>query len=157
MAAVTSGTRKPPAGRSTAQKRAIAAVLADTGEFRSAQELHASLRSRGERVGLTTVYNQLRALAEVGGVDVVRAEDGESLYRQCRSAAHHHHLVCRRCGRTVEVDPPDLERWTADVARTHGFVEVGHVLEVVGTCGSCRTTGRPGGRGSASPTKRAGG
>ncbi|MCI0687697.1 MAG: transcriptional repressor, partial [Sporichthyaceae bacterium] len=46
-------------GRATRQRAAVAAVLADTNDFRSAQELHAILRSRGERVGLTTVYRTL--------------------------------------------------------------------------------------------------
>ncbi len=47
-------------GRSTRQKRALAVVIDDAQEFRSAQELHEALRGRGEHVGLTTVYNQLR-------------------------------------------------------------------------------------------------
>lgn len=126
-----------PAERSTRQKRALAAVLDESDTFRSAQELHSQLRGRGENVGLTTVYNQLRALADGGEVDVLRSTDGESLYRRCATGDHHHHLVCRRCGRTAEVEGPEVERWAARVAERHGFVQVSHTVEVFGTCADC--------------------
>ena len=132
-----SDSGRPPQERSTRQKRALAAVLDASDTFRSAQALFTALRASGENVGLTTVYNQLRALADGGDVDVLRSDDGETLYRRCATDDHHHHLVCRRCGRTVEVEGPEVERWAARVAAQNGFVEVGHTLEIFGTCASC--------------------
>lgn len=123
--------------RSTRQKRALSAVLGETDRFRSAQELHAALRERGERVGLTTVYQQLRALAAAGQIDSLRADSGELLYRHCDSARHHHHLVCRGCGRTVEVEDTVVWRWAESVAADAGFVDVTHLLEFSGTCADC--------------------
>src|ERR1700733_11398659 len=121
--------------RSTPQKRALAALLAASSGFRSAQDLYAELRGRGQNVGLTTVYNQLGALAEAGEVDAVRTETGEMLFRRCATAAHHHHLLCRRCrGRTIEVEGPEVEQWADRVAAAHGFTDVAHTVEVVGTC-----------------------
>jgi Fur family transcriptional regulator, ferric uptake regulator len=125
-----------PAVRSTRQRAAVAAALDEVDDFRSAQELHELLRSRGERVGLTTVYRSLQMLAEAHEVDVLRTADGETAYRRC-SRGHHHHLVCRRCGRTVEVDGPAVERWADKVAAEHGFLEVEHTLEIFGTCRNC--------------------
>lgn len=128
----------PPHGeRMTRQKRAVAAVLAETDEFSSAQELHARLREHGERVGLATVYAQLRALAEAGAVDSLRSESGESLYRRCGLSGHHHHLVCRQCGRAVELDAPEVEAWAQTLGRRHGFSELDHVLEITGICDRC--------------------
>ena len=135
-APVTNARLSAP-GRATRQRAAVAAVLADTTDFRSAQELHAILRGRGERVGLTTVYRTLQALADAGEVDALRSADGETVYRQCHSVAHHHHLVCRKCGRTVEVEGPDVERWAEKVGVAHGFVDVTHTVEVFGTCPEC--------------------
>jgi Fur family transcriptional regulator, ferric uptake regulator len=128
---------RTPQERSTRQKRALAAVLESSDTFRSAQELYTELRASGENVGLTTVYNQLRALAESGEVDVLRSDEGESLYRRCATGDHHHHLVCRRCGRTVEVEGPEVERWAERVAAENRFVGVSHTLEVFGTCAEC--------------------
>ncbi|HEU4490548.1 MAG TPA: Fur family transcriptional regulator [Jiangellales bacterium] len=122
--------------RPTKQRAAVSAVLDELAEFRSAQDLHALLRQRGENVGLTTVYRTLQALADAGEVDVLRADDGEAVYRRC-SSGHHHHLVCRHCGRTVEVEGPAVERWADRVASEHGFVAVSHTIEVFGTCAAC--------------------
>jgi len=132
-----------PQERSTRQKRAIAAVLNEADGFQSAQELHLELRRRGEHVGLTTVYNQLRSLAEGGDVDVLRPDGGEALYRRCAAGGHHHHLVCRVCGRSVEVMGADIEQWTARVGQENGFSDVSHTVEVFGTCGPCARRAGP--------------
>jgi len=123
--------------RTTRQGAAVEALLADSVGFRSAQDLHAELRGRGDPVGLTTVYRHLQGLVDAGAVDVFRTPDGENLYRQCASTRHHHHLVCRSCGRTAEVQGQAVERWAAAVAKEHGFVDVDHTVEVLGTCAGC--------------------
>jgi Fur family ferric uptake transcriptional regulator len=127
-----------PTLRTTRQKLAVSALLDRTDEFTSAQELHARLRTSGERVGLTTVYTQLRSLAEQGEIDSVRSESGETLYRRCTTDAHHHHLVCRSCGRAVELDAPEIEAWVKRLATRHGFKDSEHVMEISGICDACR-------------------
>ena len=122
--------------RSTRQRAAIAALLENLDDFRSAQELHDELRRRGEGIGLTTVYRTLQQMAASGAVDTLRTDTGESVYRRC-SDDHHHHLVCRTCGSTVEIQGGDVEVWAADIAREHGFSEVSHTIEVFGICGGC--------------------
>ena len=128
--------------RATRQRSAVRSMLESTDDFRSAQDLHAQLRSAGEPVGLTTVYRTLQSLADAGEVDVLRTDDGESVYRRC-SDTHHHHLVCRVCGRTVEVEGPAVERWAQTVAAEHGFVEASHTVEIFGTCSSCDGSREP--------------
>lgn len=122
--------------RPTRQRAAVMTALDSVDGFRSAQEIHALLDERGERVGLATVYRTLQRLAEVGEVDQLRTGD-EVTYRRC-SDSHHHHLVCRVCGATVEVDGPAVERWTRAVATEHAYTDVSHTLELVGTCAACR-------------------
>ncbi len=130
-----------PARRQTRQRTAVLALLDELDGFRTAQDLHALLRERGDAVGLATVYRALQALVDDGLVDVLRSEDGEAAYRRC-SPVHHHHLVCRSCGTTVEVADPPVERWAAKVAADHGFADVQHQLEVFGTCGTCTAAQR---------------
>jgi Fur family ferric uptake transcriptional regulator len=129
-------TTEVPARRQTRQRTAVLALLDDLDGFRTAQDLHALLRERGDAVGLATVYRALQALVDDGLVDVLRSEDGEAAYRRC-SPVHHHHLVCRSCGLTVEVADPPVERWAARMAAEHGFADVQHQLEVFGTCRAC--------------------
>ncbi|HZE41367.1 MAG TPA: transcriptional repressor [Stackebrandtia sp.] len=132
-------TRTMP--RSTKQRTAVMELLADIDGFHSAQELHTMLRDREAKIGLTTVYRTLQALADGDEVDVMRMPSGEHLYRRC-SSGHHHHLVCQKCGRTVEVAGPDVERWAETVAAEHGFTNVTHTVEIFGRCAECgaRTT-----------------
>ncbi len=134
-------TEAAPIGvRSTRQRSAISALLDEIVEFRSAQELHDELRRRGENIGLTTVYRTLQTLADAGTIDMLRTDTGESVYRRC-SSGHHHHLVCRTCGYTVEVEGPTVEQWAQTVADEHGFADVSHTVEIFGTCRDCAATG----------------
>lgn len=123
--------------RVTRQRTAVAGVLAELEEFRSAQELHDLLRERGQEIGLATVYRTLQALVDAGEVDMLRRADGEAVYRRCARRGHHHHLVCRVCGTTVELDGPGVEAWAAQMAATYGFRDVAHTMELTGTCADC--------------------
>jgi len=123
--------------RATRQRTAVAECLDGLSEFRSAQDIHHLLRTRGDGIGLSTVYRTLQALAEAGEVDVIQNADGESVYRKC-SDVHHHHLVCRECGHTIEVAGPAVESWADAMADEHGFTEVSHTLEIFGLCAECR-------------------
>ena len=121
----------------TARQDSVREALAAEGTFLSAQDLYARLRSAGHRIGLTTVYRALAVMAEDGAIDVRSAADGQHVYRACGSAEHHHHLVCRSCGKTVEVAGPAVERWAEAIGREHNFTDVTHTVEVSGTCPDC--------------------
>ena len=126
--------------RGTRQAEALSAALDNLSGFCSAQEIHAQLRETGERIGLTTVYRHLQVLSEDGAVDTIRDASGETLYRRCRTSAHHHHLTCRSCGRSVEVEGRAMERWAEHVAAEAGFTEVDHTVELFGLCPDCSTS-----------------
>lgn len=127
---------RPPSLRPTRQRRAITDALAAAADFQSAQEIHDSVRQGGDKVGLATVYRTLQAMADAGDVDVRHSAAGEATYRRC-SSSHHHHLVCRSCGRTVEITGSAVERWAQTIADEHGFSEVSHTVELVGLCADC--------------------
>ena len=123
--------------RNTNQRASILQVLAGTEEFVSAQDLHAALRESGTSIGLATVYRTLADLSSSGEVDTLRNPAGETLYRQCGQPTHHHHLVCRVCGRTEEVTNPGVERWARAVAEEYGFSDINHEVELFGVCADC--------------------
>lgn len=123
--------------RNTQQRSIIDELLSNTAEMTSAQTLHGMLRDRGSAVGLATVYRALQEMALSGELDTVRSENGEVLYRRCAKAAHHHHLVCRSCGRTEEVKAIGVERWARSTAEQFGYADVDHHVELFGICASC--------------------
>jgi len=134
--------------RMTRQRTALGELLESTPDFRSAQQLHAMLKESGHSVGLATVYRTVQAMAEAGDVDVLRIEDGEALYRRCERG-HHHHLVCRECGKAVELSGDAVERWASKIAQENDFVDVEHTAEIVGTCRDCAARLYRGGDGGA--------
>jgi Fur family transcriptional regulator, ferric uptake regulator len=113
-------------------------IVLASDNFRSAQDIHAELRAAGETVGLTTVYRHLSLLTDEGQLDVLQTADGELVYRRCHSDAHHHHVVCRACGRGTEVELPELERWAETTAADLGYTDVTHTVEIFGLCADCR-------------------
>jgi Fur family ferric uptake transcriptional regulator len=123
--------------RTTRQRTAILQLLQEADSFLSAQEMYDALRNKGLKVGLTTVYRNLQTMVDMNEVDVVRREDGESIFRRCDAGDHHHHLVCRSCGFTVELANDQLEKWTTTLAKKHRFSDVTHHLELFGLCRSC--------------------
>ena len=123
--------------RPTRQRLAVLSALSAVPDDATAQEIHGSLRSRGEEIGLATVYRTLRALADAGVVDTLSHHPRETCYRLC-GEGHHHHLVCSECHRVVELGDCDLEGWLAGLASEHGFTLSEHSVEVTGTCSDCR-------------------
>jgi Fur family ferric uptake transcriptional regulator len=93
----------------SSRREAVRQALHKSNGFRSAQDLYASLRADGAKIGLTTVYRALQALTDAGEVDVLMTDEGEAVYRACSTPTHHHHLVCRDCGKAVEIEGPAVE------------------------------------------------
>jgi Fur family ferric uptake transcriptional regulator len=141
------GTATKPAGvagptavkeqRVTKQRLAVSAALDELADFVSTQELYRILQNQGVSVSLATAYRILQSLADEGLVDVLRNGDGEAVYRRCAVTGHHHHLLCRNCGKAVEVEAPAVETWAARTANEHGFTEVAHTVEIFGLCPDC--------------------
>ncbi|MEJ3405715.1 transcriptional repressor [Rathayibacter sp. YIM 133350] len=123
--------------RNTWQREAVREALDASGGFISAQGLHGALHAGGSPIGLATVYRALASLAEQGEADSLQSPEGESLYRACTSTGHHHHLICRNCGLTVEIGAEPVETWAQGVAAQHGFTQAAHVVDVFGLCAEC--------------------
>lgn len=123
--------------RNTWQREAVRTALGDTEGFVSAQGLHARLHATGSPIGLATVYRALADLAVEGEADSLQSPEGESLYRACSTTDHHHHLICRRCGLTIEIEVDAVENWATNVAAEHGFSQAAHVIDIFGLCTAC--------------------
>lgn len=124
--------------RMTRQRAAVVETLRGMDKFVSAKAIHEQLLDDGDSVGLTTVYRTLQSLAEVDAVDVLHSPDGETLYRDCLSGHHHHHLVCTECGRSEEIEGGPVEKWAELIAARYGYELSGHDAEVYGVCRPCQ-------------------
>ena len=127
--------------RNTWQKDAVLHALSEAQGFVSAQDLHLTLRQHGSTIGLATVYRVLNNLVAESKADTLTSNDGGMLYRDC-SKEHHHHLVCKNCGLTVEIEAIEAEYWATKVAKENGFTEVTHTIDIFGLCSKCSTRKR---------------
>lgn len=123
--------------RATARRLEVLGELALVRDDVTAQQLWSRLRERDSGTGLATVYRTLALLSEKGVVDVLSHHGSEQCYRLCGDE-HHHHLLCERCHRVVEVQECGLDDWVAAAAERHGFIATEHRVEIVGLCAECR-------------------
>ena len=122
--------------RLTEPRRSVAGLIADrTGHF-TAAELVRDARARQLGVGRATIFRTLEVLEDLGAVERLDLPSGEHAYVGC-APAHHHHVVCSRCGRTDEIDDEGLRAVVADVARRTGYRVDDHRLELFGLCPAC--------------------
>jgi Fur family ferric uptake transcriptional regulator len=129
--------------RVTGPRRAVAELIAArTGHF-TAADLAADARARRLRIGRATIFRALDLLTELGVVERLDLPSGEHAYVPC-DRAHHHHVVCRRCGRVGDVDDGGMRAFTHEVARRTGYLIDGHRLEMFGLCPDCRAAGSTG-------------
>jgi Fur family ferric uptake transcriptional regulator len=123
--------------RPTRQRLAVLRELSKEPNDATASTLWRRMRARkNETIGLATVYRTLALLNERGVVDSLSHHAHERCYRLCMEA-HHHHLVCERCHRVVELEDCDLGTWVDEVARRHGFAASEHEVEIAGLCAEC--------------------
>ncbi len=124
--------------RATPQRILVLNELANEPDDATAQEIWGRLREGRHTTGLATVYRTLALFHEAGLIDAFSHHAGnEHCYRLC-SETHHHHLLCERCHRVVEVEKCGLDGWVNKAAKRHGFVATDHRVEISGICSDCR-------------------
>ncbi|HEY5506208.1 MAG TPA: transcriptional repressor [Coriobacteriia bacterium] len=124
------------AGRSTAQRRAIAAAAAAFGSAFTAEALAGRLRTASPGISTATVYRSISAMAAAGFLAPVGERDGAVLYTQCGEGGHHHHVVCTACGAIAHAPCPVDEAGLAASA-PEGFVVTSHEVRLYGLCARC--------------------
>ena len=122
--------------RLTAPRRSLASLIAEQDGHFTAADLVAEARARRLGVGRATVFRTLEVLEGLGAVERLDLPSGDHAYVGCEPA-HHHHVVCSRCGRTLEIDDAGLRSVVREVGRQTGFRIDVHRLELFGLCGPC--------------------
>lgn len=122
--------------RLTEPRRSLAALIANRDGHFTATELLSDARTMRLDVGRATIFRTLEVLEGLGAVERLDLPSGEHAYVVCEPA-HHHHVVCSRCGRTSEIDDAGLRTVVGEVARRTGYRVDEHRLELFGLCPAC--------------------
>ena len=125
--------------RVTSPRRSLADVVLGLDGHFTASELAVAARRRGLRIGRATLFRALELMIELGVVERLDLPSGEHAYVAC-APAHHHHVVCSRCGRTAEVDDQGLTGAVRRIELETGFRIDSHRLELFGRCRHCQAS-----------------
>ena len=126
--------------RVTLPRRAVAHLVgARDGHFTAAQ-LMEDAEAAGAPIGRATVFRTLDLFASLGLVERVDLPGGNHALVVCQ-AVHHHHAICTRCGRSVDISDASLREALAAVERQTGFRMTAHRLEMFGVCAECAEAG----------------
>ena len=129
--------------KNTPQRRLIAEVFLKTGKHVGSEELYGMVRAVDPTVGQATVYRTLKLLCEAGLAKEMHFGDGIARYEPA-DTSHHDHLICRSCGKNIEVVDEDIERLQVELAARHGFTLTTHRMYLYGECAECRAkAGKP--------------
>jgi Fe2+ or Zn2+ uptake regulation protein len=123
--------------RLTEPRRELAALVAGQEGHFTAAELVDAAHERRLGIGRATVFRTLDVLVELGAVERLDLPSGEHAYVGCEPA-HHHHVVCSRCGRSTEIADAGLSSVVHEVERQTGYRVDAHRLELFGVCPTCQ-------------------
>ena len=123
--------------RLTEPRRAVAEMIAGRDGHFTAAELVEEARTLHPGLGRATVFRALDLFASLNLVERVDLPAGDHAYVACEQA-HHHHAICTRCGRSLDVDDTGLAEVLADIGRRSGFRVSAHRLELFGLCAACQ-------------------
>jgi len=124
--------------RSGGARRSVVELLGRQDCCLSAQEIFDRLRSARRPVGIATVYRTLDILTDLRLVKRIDAGDGIARYEPAQpDGDHHHHLVCRDCGKVEAFTDPRLERAIDRVTGGLGYSVEEHEVVLTGACADC--------------------
>jgi Fur family ferric uptake transcriptional regulator len=130
--------------RLTGPRRAVAELIAVQGGHFTAADLAGKAAALRLDIGRATIFRTLEALEIVGAIERIDLPSGDHAYITCEPAAHHHHVVCSRCGRANDVDDAGLAAVVARIAIETGYRISNHRLELFGLCPACQAEGGSG-------------
>jgi Fur family ferric uptake transcriptional regulator len=126
------------AAKDTAPRRALTQLISTRDGHFTAAELLADAQKEHVKVGRATVFRTLDLLAEQGALERLDLPTGEHAYVACAPQGHHHHVVCRNCGASVNVPDLGLQDVVRQIGDRSGYRIDSHRLELYGLCRDCQ-------------------
>ena len=127
--------------QTTPHRRLMAELVAGSRGHFSAADLQDRARQRRAKVGRATIFRALELLTSLHVVERLDLPNRSHAYVLCDPDEHHHHLVCSRCGRSVDVADGELARLVDEIGRRNGYRIETHRLELFGICPLCAGSG----------------
>lgn len=123
--------------RNSSSRSAILAEFLKADKHLTSEELYKIISAKISTIGIATVYRSLHLFCECGIARELKMEDGISRYEPLLGHEHHDHLVCKKCGKFIEIIDADLEKIQRKIADQHKFNLNNHKMELYGLCSEC--------------------
>jgi Fur family ferric uptake transcriptional regulator len=121
----------------TPHRELILETFLENEGHRSVEDIYRTVRDRDSRVGYTTVYRTMKLLGECGLAREIDLADGITRYEHLFNHAHHDHMICMECGRSIEFYNPEIESLQDAASEQLGFKVMDHKLQIYGVCKDC--------------------
>jgi Fur family ferric uptake transcriptional regulator len=120
----------------TPQRRLIADIFHDTAEHLTAEDIITRVQKKMPGVNKSTIYRTLDILEDAGCVYKSESQD-QSIYHHAEEG-HHHHLVCRTCGKTLSCHENLFSTVEKSLSEKYGFKTSFKHVVIKGQCEDCR-------------------
>jgi Fur family ferric uptake transcriptional regulator len=112
-------------------------MFLDHEGHRSVEDIYRTVREKDPRVGYTTVYRTMKLLADGGLAREIDLADGITRYEHLYNHAHHDHMICMHCGKSIEFYDSQIEALQDEASEQLGFKVLDHRLQIYGLCADC--------------------
>ncbi len=121
------------------RKAVIDTILNNDHKHLNTEEIYDALKEQYPKMGLATVYRTLIVLDELSVISKINFDDGYIRYEIITDSSHHrhHHLICNRCGKVIEVMEDLLDDLEKIVEQKYEFKIIDHNLKIYGLCKEC--------------------
>jgi Fe2+ or Zn2+ uptake regulation protein len=120
----------------TNQRQLLLKLMRDAEGHIDAKELYRRASAKDESISPATVYRTLNLFKELGLVDEMRLGKVRCYY-EVRQSSEHQHLVCKGCGKVMEIQNPYFNKLVGAVRKEHGFRVTKAELYLEGYCPEC--------------------
>lgn len=122
--------------KATMQRLLIVETLMEEAGHFTALELHNKVSAKNADINFSTIYRNLEQLVEAGVLRKMMLNDNAAYY-ELNSPGHHHHMICRKCGKAVEIDYCPYDDMESRLLEEKGFQPQDHIFEIYGYCKNC--------------------
>lgn len=123
--------------KKTYQKDLILETFLSVEGHLSVEDVYAQVKKKDRKVGIVTVFRTLKSLKECGIAREITLGDGLTRFEHCYQHPYHHHIICKKCHKTIEFVCPKMERIQEDIIQKYGFKPDYHRVQTYGMCRDC--------------------
>lgn len=122
------------------RKIVIDALVKHQDQHLNCDEIYDLVKNVDNNLGLATIYRSLKLFVQLGILTELNIGDGSIRYDliDLKANSHnHHHLICKKCGKIIEVKDDSLEAVEKEIEKLYDFKIENHKCKFMGLCKVC--------------------